>query len=106
MVAPNTEVSHCCREGSSVSFTERQESSGNIFSQKLQHSDGSDLSRVSFTLVVGEAIFWDICGDLLRVCERSKPRLVKYVGSGIFFLLQEYELRIEEESAFFWKHLL
>ena len=47
--------------------------------------DGTDLFRVSFTLVMGKAIFWDISGDLLRFCERTNQLVgVKYLCSGFF----------------------
>ena len=56
---------------------------------------------VHFTLVVRDALFWDICGELLRFCERSNKLVVNVFVVGFSFLL-EHELRIQKESTFFW----
>ena len=65
LLAANTELSYCCCEGCDFTLTERSESPGDRF-QKLPNLDGSDLLRVNFTLVVRDALFWDICDDFLR----------------------------------------
>ena len=49
--------------------------------------DGSNLFGSTALLVVLDAL-WDVCGDCLRFRERSNPLvIVKYVCSGVFFLL-------------------
>ena len=50
------------------------------------------------------ALLGDVCGDCLRFCERSDPLVVdEQFVCGVFFFLQEHELRIEEEATLFWE---
>ena len=68
---------------------------------------GRTFVRVNFTLVVRDALLMDICGDLLRFCERSnRPVAVKYFGSGISVCLQEHELCIEGGLGILLEYLL
>ena len=55
-------------------------------------------------LVTHDAVFHDVGGDFLRFRERSDPLvIIELIRGWVLLLLQEHELRVEEESAFLWQ---
>ena len=76
----NTELSHWCCEGCDFSLTERWQSPGNILSQQLAHLDKSNLFGVHSTLVVCDALYWDVC---VIACASARDRIHKS-SSNIF----------------------
>ena len=91
-----------CREGYNVSLTECHESPQHVFPQELSHLDGPNFLVVDVLLVMRDAIFWDVSRDFLRFCQRADPLVVDELLRGrVLLLLQEHQLRIEQEAALF-----
>ena len=45
---------------------------------------------------------WDVSGARLRLCQRSDPLvIIEYLCCGVFFFLQEHQLRVLKESTLF-----
>ena len=57
---------------------------------------------VDVLLVTCDAIFWDVSRDFLRFRQRANPLVIVDLLRGrVFFCLQEHQLRVEQEAAFF-----
>ena len=72
----NSELSHCCREISNFTFTEREEPPRDVFPQEFAHLVGPDLFRIDSLLVVHDTVFQDVDGDFLRFRQRSDPLVI------------------------------
>ena len=50
-----------------------------------------------------DAVRWDVGGDFLRFCQRSDPIIIiiELFRGWVLFLLQEHQLRVEEETELF-----
>ena len=49
-----------------------------------------------------DAVFWEVRCDFLRFRQRTDPLIIIELFRGwVLLFLQEHELRVEEESAFF-----
>ena len=89
-------------EGCNFSFTERQMSPRDVFLQEFSHPQGPNFLGVNVLLVTRDAIFWDVSRDFLRFRQRVDPLVViELLRCRIFHLLQEHQLRIEQEAALF-----
>ena len=74
------------------------------FPHELSHRNGPDLFRAHRLLVMCGALFRDVCENFLRFRQLSNPLVViEQLRGGVLLFLQEHELRVEEESAFFCK---
>ena len=59
--------------------------------------NGPNFFRADLVIIVHDAVIWNVGVDFLRFHQRSDPL---FRGS-VFLLLQELELRVEEESTLF-----
>ena len=71
-------------------------------SARSLHLNGPNFFRVDRLLVIQDAVFWDVRCDFLYFRQRSDPlAVVELLRGRVLFSLQEHQLRVEEESAFF-----
>ena len=97
----NSELPHCCREGCNFTFTECKESSRDVFQQENpiwmgRTVESSTACWSHVTLSSGTSAVISCPSVNGRIHASSSNNFV-------VFFLQKHELRIEEESAFFWQ---
>ena len=65
---------------------------------------GPDFPQVDSLLVIHDIVFRDVGGGFLRFRQRTDPLIIIGLLRGwVLVLLQEHELRVEEESKLFWQ---
>ena len=72
----HSDLPHRSRPGCNFSFTERQQTPRHVFPQELSHLNGTNFLEVNVSLVVLDAVFWDVSSDFLRFCQRADPLVV------------------------------
>ena len=64
---------------------------------------GRTFLGVNLLQIIHLAVFRDVCGDFLRFRQRADPPIVVGLLRGwALFSFPKHELRIEQESTFFW----
>ena len=72
------------------------------FRKDSRHLNGPNFFLVNRLLDIQDAVFRDVRCDFLRFRQRTDPLIIIELFRGwVLLLLQEDELRVEEESAFF-----
>ena len=96
----HSDLSHRSRQGCNFSLAECQESPRDVFPQELSHLDGQNFLGVNVQLVIRDAFLWDASSGFLRFRQRTGPFVVVELLRGrVLLLLQERQLRVEQESG-------